>query len=277
MTYGGPEALLARVVSTGKIVRFRGHDLSPDKSLESLRQRLSYQSVSLALVPSETLARKLQGLLSTPIVRPIVLGCDTARFRYRPEAWQSHERAQALVLGRFDPVKGHGELMRIWAQVLRGWSMGPKPLLHIVGEPANLSVQDLAAAAASAGLILGRDVRITAERVADVSSLLSGATIGIVPSLGSELICRVAEEFLLCGTPVIVSGVGSLNEVLFDESAGASYQGLDHHGAAALMGGWLQKAFVEETETRAARALTAKRFFSFETMGETLEAELRRL
>ena len=98
-----------------------------------------------------------------------------------------------------------------------------------------------------------------------------------MPSIGSEVIGRVAEEFLLCGTPVIVSGVGSLNEVLFDEKAGDSYSGLDSRAAANLIRCWLRQAVTETTEMRADRAFRARQLFSLETMGEALEVQFKSL
>jgi hypothetical protein len=100
---------------------------------------------------------------------------------------------------------------------------------------------------------------------------MSGTHLGVIPSLGSEVICRVAQEFLLCGCPIFVSGVGSLEECLFSASAGSSYRGLDFSSSVQLFVQTLIQAWQESLATRQERALEAKALFSLSTMGQRLD------
>jgi glycosyltransferase involved in cell wall biosynthesis len=52
------------------------------------------------------------------------------------------------------------------------------------------------------------------ERVRDIAVWMRQSSFGLIPSLGSEVICRVAVEFLQQGTPLVSSNVGALAEVL---------------------------------------------------------------
>jgi hypothetical protein len=139
--------------------------------------------------------------------------------------------------------------------------------LHIIGEPANLSVVQVKKFVEEAGLVLDRDVLITANRVENIADVLSTAVAGIIPSVGSEIICRVAEEFLLCGTPVAVSGVGSLDEVLKLPGFGVSWRETLEDQSASQIAHFIKSAYAETPETRKARATDAKKLFSYETMG----------
>jgi glycosyltransferase involved in cell wall biosynthesis len=159
--------------------------------------------------------------------------------------------------------------------VLAGWPRERvTPCLHIVGEPANLQSSQLIALAAGQGLVLGKDFRLTDTRVADVPSLLSRAALGLVPSIGSESICRVAAEFLLCGTPIAVSGVGSLEDMLF-EGAGLSYRGLKDEDAAKLIQELTLTSLSEGEEAKRRRALRARETCSLAKMGQRLSQILR--
>jgi glycosyltransferase involved in cell wall biosynthesis len=133
-----------------------------------------------------------------------------------------------------------------------------------------VSGADLRAAGEALGLQYGTDLRITEERISDVASMMSSATLGIVSSLGSEIICRVAEEFLLCGTPVVTSDVGSLTEVFKDESFGAPYELSQMDQAANVLRTWIDRSWNESEGDKMSRAHEAKAYFSLETMGQRL-------
>lgn len=268
-TYGGPETFLARFLGV-RLVRVRGSDVDPEAVLEGPKQRLSHGHVAAVVTPSRVLAEKMSRVLPRVPVVPVTLGCDTEKF-HRVEAG-ALPAPVAVIFGRFDPVKGHAQFLRVWRRVKE---LVPGALLHIVGEPANVSVAHLEHYAREAALVLGRDVKITAARVGNVAALLSGATLGVVPSIGSEIIGRVAEEFLLCGTPVLVSGVGSLDEVLFDETAGASWRGLDEGATAELVSRWLLRSAEEGEDAKRARAASAHERFSLAAMGEALSRVVR--
>lgn len=268
IAYGGPESQLAKGLP-GRTARFRGQDV-PRGLVADLAQKLALAGLDRVIAPSVFIEQQLQGLFPAAKVRIVTLGVDASKYR-RVLGDGRPARPMVVVLGRLDPVKGHAAILDLMKPVWAGWGEAQKPLLHIIGEPANLSADDLRRLIAERKA--ENDVLLTAARVADVAGILSGAALGVVPSLGSEVICRVAEEFLLCGTPVLVSGAGSLNEILFRD-AGASYAGCKPAEAAALMRKWIVRSVAEGEARKAERASNARARFSLEAMGAGLEAAL---
>lgn len=264
-TFGGPETFLSRF-SGARVVRVRGVDFDQEAWLAGLKQRLSHSHVSTIVTPSRMLAEKLRPICRQKPVVPVVLGCDTEKFKRCAPTFK--KRPYALIFGRFDPVKGHEQFLKVWRHVR---SIVPNATLRIVGEPANVSVDQIRFWAQREKLIVGRDLELISARVSNVAELLSAATLGVIPSLGSEMIGRVAEEFLLCGTPVLVSGVGSLEELIFDPMAGASWRGLKDDEIAALIADWFVRAAEESEAAKIDRANRALELFSLESMGRHLE------
>ncbi len=274
VTYGGPEMMFTKILkakSEASVWRFRGQELEATGFAFSARHRWAHAHVDRILTPSVRLADELERADAGAPVMPVVLGLDTKKFA-RPAGLTT--RPEIVILGRFDPVKGHAAAFRMFKLMLAEWPHDlPRPLLHVVGEPANISVAHLNVSVAEAGLKLVDEVRITAARVTDVQTLLGSVALGLVPSLGSELICRVSEEFLLCGTPIGVSGVGSLGETLFD-NAGFNYLGRTEVEAARLLGSWTQTSLREGEAAKLERAKAARELYSLEAMGEALSCLL---
>ena len=74
----------------------------------------------------------------------------------------------------------------------------------------------------------------------------------------------------MCGVPIIVSGVGSLEEMLFDDTAGASYQGLNDNECADLVIRWSYKSLQESESQKVIRSSKAIQLYSLDTMGQHL-------
>lgn len=270
ITYGGPETILAGLANTAKVPLFRVRGYAAEPSFFSgLTHDLGQWGVSGMITPSQRLAETLAGI-SKIKTASVPLGIDTVKYQGHPVD-HAGRRPSLVIFGRFDPVKGHHDFMRRFRLILNQWQSDDKPILKIVGEPANISVRHLEEFAAQEGLVWGEDVVVHAGRLDDVPRLLSEATVGVVSSVGSEIICRVAEEFLCCGTPVFVSGVGSLPEVLIDESMGLSYEGLDAATAAEKMKRKLEVYRVETARERENRGVAARAAFSLAAMGLRLE------
>lgn len=273
IAYGGPETFLLpwiRGSTKTRLVRFRGHGLGPTGLVADLKQRFSLRHMDLVLTPSERLAVEMRERRLHGVIQSATLGCDTERF-FRKSFGVNPARPELVIFGRFDPVKGHREFMGLFAKLLRDVpTSDPKPVLHIVGQPANVTGGDLRLAGETLGLSYGADFRITEDRVQDVASLMSGATVGVVSSLGSEIICRVAEEFLLCGTPVVTSEVGSLKEVFKEESFGTAYSLMHSDHAVEILRQWIERSWNESAGEKVARAQRALTHFSLETMGQRL-------
>jgi glycosyltransferase involved in cell wall biosynthesis len=125
-------------------------------------------------------------------------------------------------------------------------------------------------------LTVGRDVNFTAARVDDINSLLSSACAGVVCSTGSEIICRVAQEFLVCGTPIVISGVGSLREIPLP-CDGFDYGGLRFPEIEDELWNFLEKSRAESREVREARAGASAKRFGLEAMASSLSSVIAEL
>ena len=147
-----------------------------------------------------------------------------------------------LVVGRYDPVKGHDLMLKAFASAR--FAEDPKiPVqLVFVGESQNVQASDLyrsavkllganhnppnarAQSSGPAGQVGTRyfasspdglkKVFIFDERLPDLSRLMSASHFGVIPSFASEVICRVAVEFMQAGTPLLASSAGALPEVI---------------------------------------------------------------
>jgi glycosyltransferase involved in cell wall biosynthesis len=119
----------------------------------------------------------------------------------------------AGLLGRLDPVKGHGMLIEAAALV-----KASSPLrIRVAGADANLRLADLQREAAGAGVA----DRIEFEgRVPNAGSFMSGCSFGLIASSGSEAVSRAALEWMASGRALVATGVGALPELVEDERTG---------------------------------------------------------
>lgn len=275
-TYGGPETTAALFFKgKSKLVRFHGYMSEPKSPLFSAARKLGHLHVDLVIAPSESARLGVADSSSCP-VRVLTLGCDTQKFHVKNMTRGT--RPELLIFGRLDPVKGHREFLLVFRKLLdladeRGLA---RPLLRIVGLPENLSPVHIQESALALG-IASEDLRIQCERVANVAELMSGVSLGVVSSLGSEAICRVAEEFLLCGTPVVTTEVGSLKDVFMDSTFGACYQNNRALQAAPTIAEVLWPSHQETLLERRHRATEAEKYFSIRAMAESLSDILRQI
>ena len=281
ITYGGPEnslAWMARVRSRKiHVVRFRGCDFPVRNSsignfLAKKRHSMAHKHCDLILTPSRKISTILQPISPCP-VETAILGIDSEKF-YRQDD-DAPRTKDILILGRFDPVKGHREFFKFFAEFLKNWDVSEwRPRLRVIGEPKNISISQMHQFATECGLRPGLDIELTTDHLDNIGSVMNGALAGIIPSIGSEIICRVAEEFLLCGTPIAVSGAGSLSEVLCDPDFGFTWEKLLEDSTGVRMARFLKVAASETTAKRDQRAKRAHQVFSYEAMGTRLQTIL---
>jgi glycosyltransferase involved in cell wall biosynthesis len=268
-TYGGPESTAAFFFKgKARLIRFYGYKIDSGNPLQATTRKLGNIRVDHVIAPSRVIAESLLEQVHCP-VDVVTLGVDASMFEFKdlPRA----ERPELLIFGRIDPVKGHREFMRLFKKILALSDLhsSPRPKLKIVGLPANLSKTHLLEYAKDIGLAMD-DFDIQCDRISNVSELLSKVSLGVVSSLGSEAICRVAEEFLLCGTPVVTTNVGSLPEVFTRGEFGIVYGDHENDAAAKIIFERLMASHGETANLRESRALLAKAEFSIEAMSAKL-------
>jgi glycosyltransferase involved in cell wall biosynthesis len=135
-----------------------------------------------------------------------------------------------LVIGRFDPVKGHDYLLEAFskANFKDRFNNTIESQLIFLGYKANINPQNIFLKHLSKFDIQKSNVNkffledssqkkqvfIIEEKINNIENLIATVSFGVIPSLGSEVICRVGVEFLQSGIPVLSSNVGALPEVL---------------------------------------------------------------
>lgn len=267
ITYGGPETVFARFLTSTVVVRFRGKN--EDFFLRN-SSRFDQFRLGAILTPSPSLKKYLLPKFEIP-VDYVNLGLDTGVFCYQKGLISSVKRPTIRIVGRLDPVKGHEKFFHYFRNLLKIWDASlPLPFLEIIGEPANLSVEHLLSKANSLGLIQGEHFQIIGTRLKDLPERLAQTHVGVICSEGSEVICRVAEEFLLCGTPVFVSGVGSLEDCIYSSDAGVSYKKLNTDDTVQKLKGLLLTSFHESQADKERRSIESAGLYSKDAMGRNL-------
>lgn len=304
ITCGGKESALLSLRkkrSSETWLRFRG-DAFAGSYLKRKLFGLSLKKFDALLLPSQKLKEEALGLgiknayhatIGLDVSRYTFMDSDEAEQVVRSEfPYLRSEDRHLLVFGRLDPVKGHSDFIRLFAKILeidkqRNKTSSSDLRLIIAGREENTRVEDLKAVAETHGIV--DSVVFITGTVDSVSALMGFCDVGVVSSLGSEQICRVAQEFLLCGTPVAVSGVGATSETLCHPSFGFQYDPQNVDTAAAQFNDHLATSFLARPAQNAkayvdanaidkrARSDFAKDSFSLKAMGERLREILRDL
>jgi glycosyltransferase involved in cell wall biosynthesis len=134
-----------------------------------------------------------------------------AKAAWLEELGWPRDRKVICIVGRAFPEKGHAELIEALASVLR---RVPDAVLAIADkhyddeEPYRVKLEQ-----EIANRSLTDRVRWLGFR-GDVRRIMACADVGAIPSLNSEMNCRVAMEFFAVGTPVVAFPTGALPEVV---------------------------------------------------------------
>ena len=189
-------------------------------------------------------------------------GVDRRFFSPDPEG-RAHVRAQygfgdkdvvVGLLGRFDPVKGHRELLDAFAAVrAKAGGRYSSLRLMLMGFPANISLEGMRAMLQERDL--GDCCRITGK-VDNVAAHINAMDLGVIASVGSEAIARAAFEIMSCGVPLIGTDVGVMPDLL-------SRDALVPVGDAGALAGLLQRTAFEPDFARGLAARQAARMSGF--------------
>lgn len=118
----------------------------------------------------------------------------------------------AVLLGavaRLSPEKGHRFFLEAFARIAADF---PKARMLVVGEDAaEQTADDLARFARELGI---GDRVVFAGKLTDVREAMAELAVGVIPSLRSEAICRVALEYMSFGIPIVATDVNILPDVV---------------------------------------------------------------
>ena len=125
------------------------------------------------------------------------------------------------LIARLSPVKGHSLFLKAAALALKKNSTLK---FLISGEEVQIKKSDLQDSAENLGI--SDRVQIV-DNFDHVSAALSEVDVGVIPSLFSEVICRIGMEFMASGKAVIASGVNVLPELVIHGETGLIFDSED--------------------------------------------------
>jgi glycosyltransferase involved in cell wall biosynthesis len=242
------------------LIRTRGDQRPPRGGI--VNRLLHTRPVDAVTASNSRSAAQCRAVLGVPDDRLYVIpgGVDTARFAFDPAGRERVRRAFGFtdddfvvgLLGRFDPVKGHAELLDAAQRIVYARAGGEilssrhraggsrqhaedlaaqgtetssaadvtearrsRLRLLFIGFPAGLSKRDLEQAARVRNM--EHLTRITGK-VADVPAHISALDLGVIASQGSEAIARAALEIMACGVPLIGTDAGVMPDLLSPEA-----------------------------------------------------------
>jgi glycosyltransferase involved in cell wall biosynthesis len=213
------------------LIRTRGDQRAPKGGI--VNRLLHTRPIDAVIAANSRSAAQCRAVLGVPDDRLYVIpgGVDTARFAFDPAGRDRLRRAFGFtdddlvvgLLGRFDKIKGHAELLDAAQLIIHARANGesdtssaadarqPRLRLLFIGHPAGLSAQDLEQAARARGL---EHLTRIACAVPDVPAHISALDLGVVASQGSEAIARAALEIMACGVPLIGTDTGVMPDLL---------------------------------------------------------------
>jgi glycosyltransferase involved in cell wall biosynthesis len=212
-------AIASRKLSC-RIARFRGDVRAPRGHI--FNHWLNERRTHGIAVSSEILRSEYEGKFRLNGVPMKVLypAIDSQRFLFAESKSGLKAkyglRANSIVVGivgRLSPVKGH----RYFIEAARMVSLiCPNTEFVIAGDDAQIKRQDLMRSAAILGV---RDMHFFGH-VDNVAELMSAFDIGVIASIGSEMIGRVLLEYSAAGLPVVATSINQLSELLLQSRGG---------------------------------------------------------
>jgi glycosyltransferase involved in cell wall biosynthesis len=199
-----------------KLIRVRG-DIRPPKG--GKMNRILHNRCTDAIVCSgDFISKQYRDILNTPEhgLHTIYGGVDTDKFFENPNArskireefgYQDKDFVVGIV-GRFDPIKGHENLIKAVSHLRRNGR--PDIKLLIAGFDAVSQTEVIEKYLSENGI---DDISVITGFREDIADIYNCLDVCVVSSLGSEAICRVGMEAMACGVPLITSDTGVLPEI----------------------------------------------------------------
>ncbi len=207
-----------------KLVRTRGDQRKPKATALN---KYFHNHVADAIISSNSaMAEHFIQNMSVPKekVFTILGGVDTSKFYSNKENKAEIRKAHGFseddvllgIIGRLDPVKGFYETVSAFHQAVQQSEQAKKRLhLLIAGRPCDFTSKSLENFCCEKGISL-EHIHLYSY-IEDINSFMNKLDMGVIASLGSETIARVAFELLACHTPIIGSHVGVMPDILDKE------------------------------------------------------------
>ncbi|MFP4314863.1 MAG: glycosyltransferase family 4 protein [Desulfovibrionales bacterium] len=204
-----------------RLVRTRGDQRFPKDN--PLNRFLHREVADAVITTNSVMTEHFTSSLGIPgdKVHQILGGVDRERFRFDPPGRERVRREFGFspeckvlgILGRFDRVKGHLELIQAVSRLYFRCGLKNVRLLCI-GFDTTISSEQIQTWLEQYGI--AGITRITGLRN-DVTACISALDLGVVASLWSEAIARAALEIMSCSIPLVGSTVGVMPDLLTPE------------------------------------------------------------
>jgi glycosyltransferase involved in cell wall biosynthesis len=199
-----------------RLVRTRG-DQRPPRS-DAINRWLHADVADAVVVTNRRMADYFLHKMRTPGHGLWLIhgGVDTAKFHFDPEGRERVRKEFGFgpddlvvgLLGRFDRVKGHKELIEAVAALQKRGRDNLK--LFLIGFDTAMTASEIETHIRENGI---QDITRISGRRDDVGACISALDIGVVASLWSEAIARSALEIMAADRPLVSTDVGVMPDL----------------------------------------------------------------
>ena len=198
------------------LIRVRGDDRPPTSDFIS---RYFYKKLTNIIIVTASIIRKnfIDNLRVTPekvvvihggVDRDIFYPDIDKRAIIRKEFSYTDDDCVVSVIGRFDPVKGHSIFFQAMGML---YKVNKNIKLLLVGFPENISNDEIMDMAKENGV---DKITVITGRRDDIPAIINAIDIGVVSSINSEKIARVAFEIIATEKRIMSSNIGVLPDII---------------------------------------------------------------
>ncbi|MDY6969863.1 MAG: glycosyltransferase family 4 protein [Spirochaetota bacterium] len=205
---------LSRTDKSIPVIRTRNNSIPPNNNV--FNRYFYAHSADHYTVSSGSMVPTLRKIgVDESIISVVPLEIDQEKFidynckrNLRRELAIPDDRIIVSFIGRLDRIKGVEHFIRSYPL------LKDRRRFHYIisGEEINITTDYL--------MNVADELRIDniafLGRLHDVREILSVTDIGVIPSIGSEAICRIALEMLSFGIPIVGSNINSIPEIISD-------------------------------------------------------------